>query len=323
MDLYDVTFLFDNQLIAGLEKLIKNSSKTLFLISPFIDLDNRIKDALREKINDPEFELKVLFGKNESKYLRSITPDTLSFLKKFPNIEIRHNQRLHAKFFMNECTFLMTSLNLYNFSLANNIEVGLIVDYAAKGMVGRLIESAGAVVLDNADKLRKNLFGLNNDEEHPVLKFYRIFESSEIIYKTIPTFKEQGGLIGLLASKKINGFEVVEDKFLNNDPKKSIGYRQEYKVHDKDVPRIVNQEKAVNQAGFSNTSTKKLSANQLSKSIGKSPSEIIEIMQKKGLINGNTITEIGKQKGLETRIYMGNSYIVFPENLPEIRDLKK
>ena len=35
----EVSFLFDNQLIAGLEKLIKDAKSKLVLISPFIDLD--------------------------------------------------------------------------------------------------------------------------------------------------------------------------------------------------------------------------------------------------------------------------------------------
>ena len=44
----DVQFLFDNQLISELESLIKNSKNELLLISPFIDLDRRIMDALKD-----------------------------------------------------------------------------------------------------------------------------------------------------------------------------------------------------------------------------------------------------------------------------------
>ena len=45
----DIDFLFDNQLIAAVEKLIKDAKKNLLLVSPFIDLDARIMDALIEK----------------------------------------------------------------------------------------------------------------------------------------------------------------------------------------------------------------------------------------------------------------------------------
>ena len=62
----EVQFLFDNQLIATLENLIKESRNKLFLVSPFIDLDKRIQDALNEKRSKHNFELRFLFGKNEN-----------------------------------------------------------------------------------------------------------------------------------------------------------------------------------------------------------------------------------------------------------------
>ena len=87
----EVSFLFDNQLIAALEKLIKDAKSKLVLISPFIDLDPRIKDALHEKMDNYHFELYVLFGKNDSNYLKSIKKESLDFLMQFPRIEIRYN----------------------------------------------------------------------------------------------------------------------------------------------------------------------------------------------------------------------------------------
>ncbi len=64
----EVEFLFDNQLISSVEKLIRDAKKSLLLVSPFIDLDARIKDALNEKKERHDFELNVLFGKNENNY---------------------------------------------------------------------------------------------------------------------------------------------------------------------------------------------------------------------------------------------------------------
>jgi len=131
----DVQFLFDNQLIAAVESLIKNSKHRLLLISPFIDLDRRIQDALRDKISKHDFELLVLFGKNEDNYYKSIKKDSLDFLKQFPNVEIRYNDRLHAKFYQNDFDYIMTSLNLYDYSLAKNIEVGITGNFASKGLI--------------------------------------------------------------------------------------------------------------------------------------------------------------------------------------------
>ena len=63
--IFDVEFLFNTELIGAVEKLIRDSRKQLLLVSPFIDLDARIMDALNEKKEKYDFELNVLFGKNE------------------------------------------------------------------------------------------------------------------------------------------------------------------------------------------------------------------------------------------------------------------
>jgi len=59
----DWEFLFDNQLSASLERLIKSADKKLTLISPFIDLDERIKGALLvHRSEEHTSELQSRFG---------------------------------------------------------------------------------------------------------------------------------------------------------------------------------------------------------------------------------------------------------------------
>ena len=98
----DIVFLYDHQLVAALEKLIERADKQLLLVSPFIDLDGKLRDTLSSKLSDPAFKLFVLFGKNEENYHKSLKRNSLEFLKQFPNIEIRYNERLHAKFYKND-----------------------------------------------------------------------------------------------------------------------------------------------------------------------------------------------------------------------------
>ena len=75
----NVLFLFDNQLIAGVENLIKQDKNSLLIISPYIDLDKRIQDALHEHINKHDFHLLVLFGKNENNIYKSIKQNRLLY----------------------------------------------------------------------------------------------------------------------------------------------------------------------------------------------------------------------------------------------------
>ena len=142
----EVNFLFSNELVHELEKLIRSSKKYLLLVSPYIDLDDRIRAALKEKIEDPHFKLEVLYGKNRAYPYKSVKKDSFEFLMQFPNIEIKHEEILHAKFYQNESHFIMTSMNLYDYSLANNFEVGVIAKYASTGFVGKISDKTDVVI---------------------------------------------------------------------------------------------------------------------------------------------------------------------------------
>lgn len=293
----DAEFLFDNQLIAELENLIRNSKNELLLISPYIDLDKRIIDALSEKVSKPNFKLKVLFGKNENNIYKSIKKNSIDFLKKFPNIEIRYEERLHAKFYLNDTHFIVTSLNLYDYSLAKNIECGFKVNYASKGLIGKLADEAGNLIYSGVSKVQNNVFGIDNNEINPIEKFNQIFENSEVLYKTKPILKEIKGFTSLLEKKSIESVDVLINKL--DIPKKEIKpipNKKEYKL---------------------------LSATKLCKLLDVDQPKLIELLEKEGLIKNNDILENGISKGLERKKYMGRDYIVYPDNLQVYEKLKK
>lgn len=189
-----MTFLFDNQLISELENLIKFSKNKLTLISPFINIDGRIKDALLQKRELPDFELKVLFGKNENNNLKSISKESLDFFKTFPNIEIRHNERLHAKFYLNDYAFIVTSLNLYDYSLAKNIEIGIKFEHSSKGLIGKVFDASGKIINNSLEKVSQEVLGTDSEVD-PILKFESIFYSSELKYKTEPILEDKKGIV--------------------------------------------------------------------------------------------------------------------------------
>lgn len=311
----DVQFLFDNQLIAAVENLIKNSKHRLLLISPFIDLDRRIQDALRDKISKHDFELLVLFGKNEDNYYKSIKKDSLEFLKQFPNVEIRYNDRLHAKFYQNDFDYIMTSLNLYDYSLAKNIEVGITGNFASKGLIGKVVDGTGTLIAQGVDKIGQDVFGMGHDV-NPIEKFQTIFQDSELKYKTEPIIVDQDGIKGVFGGKKLNGFNIKVNTF-------SDGLK-ETKSNKSETASDVAQEikSASKPEPISSPSKKTQSASQLSKAFGVSQVDITNLMQQSGLINGDKITPAGLAKGLVMKNYMGKDYIAYPDNLPEFNKLK-
>lgn len=310
----EVKFIFDAQLVAAIETLIKDAKKSLLLVSPFIDLDRRIQDALKEKLTKHDFKLQVLFGKNEDNIYKSIKRDSLEFFKQFPNVEIRYSDRLHAKYYQSDTDYIMTSMNLYDYSLANNIEVGVHCKYASRGLLGKMVEGTGNVINQGVDKLTVDVLGTKKDID-PIEKFETIFKESELKYKTKPKLIEKSGIAGFIGGVKLDGFEVEVD-LLSKD-KKEIQAVQAIKVEPPVQAPITSNNSA------SKGSTKLQSASQLSKSLKVSQADITATMQAAGYINGNTITALGLSKGLLMKNYMGNDYIAYPEGLEELKRLPR
>lgn len=122
------------------------------LVSPYIRLHHRTVDALKLLKQTPEIRLTVCFGKAEGQYEKSFHPDALVLLKEMPNIRIVYEERLHAKFYANDNASLFTSMNLYDYSVDNNIEVGVFATDESRS--GRKLAVEGwdyfIEVIDNA-----------------------------------------------------------------------------------------------------------------------------------------------------------------------------
>ena len=244
----------------------------------------------------------------------NLKKDSLDFLKQFPNIEIRYESRLHAKFYLNDFDFIMTSLNLYDYSLANNIEVGIICNYGSKGLLGQAFDGTGTLLAQGVGKVKHDMLGMGKDV-NPIEKFKTIFENAELKYKTEPTLVEASGLKGIIGGKKMNGFIVKIDN-LANVVKEIKSNQPEQISMTSTVIQPTNND-------TSNRASKYLSASQISKLHGLPQVEITNLMQEKGLIEGNKITKIGLEKGLVMKSYMGNEYIAYPDTLEELNAFKR
>ena len=103
-----------------LETIIKNSTKRLVLISPFLKINDRIKDLLEDK-DRLKIDIRVVYGKNELK------PEESNWLNSKNSIRTSFCKNLHAKCYLNSNEALVTSMNLYEFSQNNNNEMGIYV----------------------------------------------------------------------------------------------------------------------------------------------------------------------------------------------------
>lgn len=102
-----------------LEELIKNAKDRLILISPFLKLNDRIKELLSDK-NRLKIDVRIVYGKSE------LQPEEIAWLNELSYVRTSFCKNLHAKCYLNEELCIVTSLNLYEFSQVNNNEMGVL-----------------------------------------------------------------------------------------------------------------------------------------------------------------------------------------------------
>ncbi len=104
-----------------LEELIKNAKERLILISPYLRLNDRIKELLEDK-NRLKIDIRIIYGKSD------LHPDEIKWMQRLDYIRVSFCKNLHAKCYINEESCIISSLNLYEFSQVNNNEMGIFIN---------------------------------------------------------------------------------------------------------------------------------------------------------------------------------------------------
>jgi phosphatidylserine/phosphatidylglycerophosphate/cardiolipin synthase-like enzyme len=102
-----------------LKKLINNSNDKLYLISPYLQLNDQLKLSLEDR-HKFSIDIVIIYGK-----VTDINPVDSEWLKSMPGIKLMFHKDLHAKCYFNEKEVIITSMNLYMFSQQNNVEMGI------------------------------------------------------------------------------------------------------------------------------------------------------------------------------------------------------
>jgi phosphatidylserine/phosphatidylglycerophosphate/cardiolipin synthase-like enzyme len=133
-----------------LEELIKNASDRLILISPFLKLNDRIKELLEDK-NRLKIDVRIVYGKSE------LQPMEISWLNELSFIRTSFCKNLHAKCYMNESSCIITSLNLYEFSQVNNNEMGVHVSREEDAVMYRDTYEEAQRIIRISDEVRVSM----------------------------------------------------------------------------------------------------------------------------------------------------------------------
>lgn len=130
-----------------LEELIKGAKDRLILISPYLKLNDRMKELLADK-NRLKIDVRMVYGKSE------LQPLEISWLKELTYIRTSFCKNLHAKCYLNEELCIITSLNLYEFSQVNNNEMGILIRRGEDGDLYRDAYEEAQRIIRISDEVR-------------------------------------------------------------------------------------------------------------------------------------------------------------------------
>jgi len=173
-------FLRDTEINTEIIKIIEDAKERIILISPYIQLHDRLISALRTQKNNNKLKITVVFGKNKDDITKSMSQADFDFFADFPNIEIRYEKRLHAKYYANESTAVLTSMNLYAYSQNHNIEAGVVSENIAS---------------DSSLYLEARKY------------FDRVIDQSELIFPKTPQYRNTKSVVEEKRASRNNTFQ--------------------------------------------------------------------------------------------------------------------
>lgn len=139
-----------------LEELIKSASDRLILISPFLKLNDRMKELLADK-NRLKIDVRIVYGKSE------LQPQEIEWLRGLTYIRTSFCRNLHAKCYMNEELCIITSLNLYEFSQVNNNEMGILIQRSEDSQLYKDAYDEAQRIIRISEEVRISLERVAND----------------------------------------------------------------------------------------------------------------------------------------------------------------
>ena len=116
-------FLDTRKCAAELSDLIKDTAADLILISPYLQLSKDFRELLAYRDGK---------GKNTTLIFRvpKLTPEDIDYFRSLRRATLRYHEDLHAKCYANDEKMIITSMNLYEFSMDHNKEMGVLVEKA-------------------------------------------------------------------------------------------------------------------------------------------------------------------------------------------------
>jgi phosphatidylserine/phosphatidylglycerophosphate/cardiolipin synthase-like enzyme len=142
-----------------IESILTRAKQSITIISPFIKISDeliaRLADAGTRKVNITLVCREKDLKDGERQKIESV-----------PNLKLRFNERVHSKCYFNESSMVITSLNMYDSSMGDNHEMGVLLQDEVVGDQQALQDArneAGFII-------REPTLGIAHDSTHATVQ---------------------------------------------------------------------------------------------------------------------------------------------------------
>lgn len=142
-----------------LNQLIKNADNEIILISPFLKINQKMKDLLENQDRKRTTNIKIIYGKNE------LQPDENNWIRQLGSVRLAFCKDLHAKCYLNEKEAIITSMNLYEYSQINNYEMGIYVSKNDEPLLYKSIYEEAMDIFRISDELKISIEKVDSNKK--------------------------------------------------------------------------------------------------------------------------------------------------------------
>jgi len=115
-------FLDTQAISSELMNLLKSAKEKIILVSPYLKVNTQIQERLKTRAAIGTLsEIVIVYGKTD------LQESEVEWMKGILDLKLIEKENLHAKCFLNEDRAIISSMNLYDYSQQNNIEMGLLI----------------------------------------------------------------------------------------------------------------------------------------------------------------------------------------------------
>ena len=153
-------FLTTKGITHAIDQIIKNAEEKLWIISPYLKIDRHFEELLEERACDsPNVDIRVIYRSK-----KKLRPEVKNWLAGYPSIRTSFRENLHAKCYLNEKEAILTSMNLYEFSQANNDEMGILVSREDTPLYDSILRESRRI-LRNSEEVREMVATVNRADD--------------------------------------------------------------------------------------------------------------------------------------------------------------